>query len=1695
MEDPIVSSRFRTLCSLFLVLSGGLLAAPSPSTAQCQRTLRADVIAFDQVFYWNRMGAFHPQGMMYALSHDVFPTSVDPNDEKISNSCAGGACSAGGVRLRSDKRPRPLVLRMNVGDCLQIHFRNLLDPVRRDNQQVATRDASFHAIGMQVVESIRDDGSNVGENGNAGNGVVPTGGSAEYVLYAEREGQHAVYSTGASTTGEGDGGQMNAGLFGAIVVEPRGSKWYRSQITGKEMERISSGDPRIIDYDATFPLNHSRAGLPVLEMLLGNRIVHSDLTAIIGGEFLDGYPDNPVYPKREQPFREFVIIYHDEIGARQAFEKIFDDRELHHTLHSVRDAFAINYGTGGIGAEILANRLGVGPMLDCPECKYEEFFLSAWTVGDPAMVVDLPADQSNPKEGKRATQAFYPDDPSNVYHSYLMDHLKFRILHGGSKEHHVHHQHTHQWLYAPDSDESAYLDSQAIGPGASFTLEMVHNGSGNRNQAVGDSIFHCHFYPHFAQGMWAMWRVHDVFENGFRRLPDGEILAGTPTPGVVPLPGLAMAPMPGAQVTIAPDPLLPTLGGQVKINGKFVRELADGDVDGNPGYPYWVPGIAGRRPPHPPLDTIDDGGLARHVVLKGESIHVETRLDFTKEIEEMLALELDEQGEPIEKVAMKFHEQRRHESTTPEGSPAFFTTNGSSRAPGAPFADPCIDDAGNPVGGPINEKGYADPARTYKAADIQLDVIFNKAGWHFPQQRILTLWNDVEKTFSGERAPEPLFFRANSRECLEYQLTNLVPNIYELDDFQVRTPTDILGQHIHLVKFDVLASDGAANGFNYEDGSFSPDEVAERAHALRAYNNCIGDEVNGGDPRDGTIECPVLEAHPFFGAGPGGRFLGAQTTVQRWYADEVLNLTGDDRTLRTVFTHDHFGPSTHQQTGLYAGLVIEPDGSTWRDPDSGAIFGNRDDGGPTSWRADILTENDRDSYREFLVEFADFQLAYEAGSHPDLPSGRGPTFQLPWHGVARQPGEGYDVPEKAINPPGKKEVGLPFLLAKPDDCPVLEDDETGPADVGPPVPCPEAVSADDPGTMVANYRNEPVALRVYDPSNQRQAPGNAGDLSLAFSTRPTRADPDLNIQPGFYPPLTPNLHPRDPYTPMMQAFEHDKVQIRVLVGAHEEGHNFSVNGMKWLFEPSWGDSGYRNSQMMGISEHFELEIPQLVKNPLLSTQDYLWAAGSATDDLWNGLWGLFRVFRGSSAEILKLPNNPAGGKPTAPGEEANFDGVCPRNAPVRSFEVVAVAASTALPGGELVYNSRTGPNGHGPLTDPTAILYVRASDLDNNDRLRPGVPIEPLILRANAGDCIELELRNGLSDLAEVNDRWGFNTLPMLIEDFNNNQIRPSMKVGLHSQLVFTDVSRYDGNNVGLNQIRTANVGQTVKYQWYAGDIFINDAGIVEATPIEFGATNLIPADRIKHPSKGAIGALIIEPKGAVWVEDSDLATCGAPGLARCSRAGATVSPGDFSEFFEPFREFVVIFQDDVNMRCDGCGSDPLDTDAVPNLAESDDPEDSGQKALNYRTEPMWFRYGYDPDADLGFTGDLVITNILTNAQVGGDPVTPVFQARPGAPVRMRVLDPGGHARNHVFQVHGHVWQQEPYTANSTRIGDNPLSLWEGAKMGHGPTNHFDAVLEGGAGGAFAVEGDYLFRDHSSFLFDGGLWGILRVKE
>src|SRR6478672_11735740 len=186
MPSSFLRARRRPPCAapLLLVLTSLLLLTlPGAVRAQttCARTLTADVVAFDQVFFWNRFGAVQPQGMMYALRRDVVPIS-------------GTVLSPGNVRLRSDKRPRPIVLRMNVGDCLRISFQNFLANLRRDEVQSATRQASIHVVGMQWSLINLDDGSYVGANPS---GLANIAQKVTYQLYAEHEGEHVLYSLGA----------------------------------------------------------------------------------------------------------------------------------------------------------------------------------------------------------------------------------------------------------------------------------------------------------------------------------------------------------------------------------------------------------------------------------------------------------------------------------------------------------------------------------------------------------------------------------------------------------------------------------------------------------------------------------------------------------------------------------------------------------------------------------------------------------------------------------------------------------------------------------------------------------------------------------------------------------------------------------------------------------------------------------------------------------------------------------------------------------------------------------------------------------------------------------------------------------------------------------------------------------------------------------------------------------------------------------------------------------------------------------------------------------------------------------------------------------------------------------------------------------------------------------------------------------
>lgn len=1997
-----------------------VLASSSISTAEvlCSRTITVDVAAIDTALVFNRLGAQNVNAMVYALRRDVI--NVD-SDLTLNN---GGAAVPGRLALRPDKRPRPITIRAAEGDCLTVNFSNLLTPVANPfdpvapgvqgqnpdllpvDEQTAGRFAGIHFQGLELLNGIADDSSYVGENPNS---LVPAGGSATYRVYAARQGTFPISSYGATFGSEGLQGSNAGGLFGVVTVEPRGAKFYRSQVTEEEMRLTTvgaTGDGHpTLDYEKTYPnsepwISEGKAGLPVLNMLTaGNELVHTDINAIVTGPggaanpffSASAYPlesagkRNPTVPNRLQPFREFTVVFHDEVATQQAFPFWYTapggDTALlpwKYLLEGVKDGFMINYGSGGIGSEIIANRLGVGPMHDCLGCNYEEFFLTSFTVADPAMVVDVPAntglESCRPDTGAgcadvgpKASFAFYPEDPANIHHSYMNDAVRFRNVHVGSEQH-IFHLHNHQWLFSANDDDANYLDAQGVGPGSGYTYEINFGGSGNRNKSAGDAIFHCHFYPHFAQGMWEHWRHHDVFEAGTllevsggaaafhtapfalgigkpaagaRALPDGEIAAGTPIPALVPLPGRPLAPMPAPGVTVKANPnrVVPSAShatgpepdGKVPVGSlASVPRNPDGSlaIGRNPGYPFWIAGIediVGQRPPTPPLDMDQgtggfDGGLPRHAIdgyaAGGQDASTVSLIDFSKEVLRAKGVFYPEGGTDLEKLAMDFHGLTRcHNTFFPDGGAANcaltttstgaklktggFITNGYRDAdingpgipvqPGSPYHEPCVDDTGKRLisGTKGNffssalQAAAADPAtktttvgpaafgankpRVYAATNLQFDVVLNKVGYHYPQQRIVSLWEDAIPVIDKKKPPEPLVMRLNTLDCAMYKHTNLVPKTYEMDDYQVRTPTDIIGQHIHLPKWDLTTTDGSANGWNYEDGTLSPGYVKEKIEAINAAEDDGFPKVAGAGSGAFSLPAGNLEAkpHPFFwgvlkdprAACPDGPFCGARVTLQRWFADPVLNRDHKDRGLGIIFTHDHYGPSTHQQIGLYATVLTEPVGSKWAHNETGTQLGDRVkpaaliinpgnlpasrgdggriDGGPTSWQAQILPPGSADAFREFYFEYSDFQHAYlpgvYVGAGPDGQPLPGATPLDRVQGVAIA-----DAFRHAVNPPARAQNTPVF----PD---LVLEVAGGVEPFCPERPCPQAISVQDPGVLVTNYRMEPVSDRVFDPNKigpdgnfGTQADGLRGDLAFAFQTRTDRAIPQLNTKfglapPGYSAPTAPAvgkfpinqsgaIFPGDPFTPMIRAYAGDRVRVKIQAGGHEEEHGFTIHGLKWLQggsgHGSSPTSGWRNAQAAGISEQFTFSSPV---TPVLGekgiTSDHLFTAGAGIDGWWNGQWGVMRSYDFRRSDLARLPNSLV---PFVIANPLDFKllgkAVCPKTAPDRNYDVTAVLANDVLPsvpgvviqtlgetdplgglagmtfgeevasttsldpgGGTLLYNPRpavipevTLPEdgggfitvgGHtGPLHDPTAILYVRTQDIDPvTGKLKAGVAPDPIVIRAAAGDCVNVTLRNRLPGDLNANgffddnpDLPGFATLqgvtkrrstPEGTTTFNNNLVRPSSHVGLHPQLVAYDITRDDGTNVGVNGCPLGNcrsafaIPETVRpggskiITWYAGDLAAVKSGTISIlgvtinkvrlnpTPVEFGGVSLSPADRIKQGQKGLYGSLVIEPKGSNWVEDAD-----DPLASRKIRTAATVDPTPASpNSGDEFRDFSLLLSKHLSMRwADGRPVEHLNGEGhgIP-----EDSQDSGQMAFNYGSEPMWFRFGVSPNAPFGAAGcgtaapsecfgdvpnsheaysNALLINQGTLAsnspEEAGDPATPVFEVAPGQEARIRLTSASTTTRGTTFHLHGHVWQRAPYKVGpsgfpSQSIGDNPLSMYLGAQESITGQQHFDIRLPS-AGGSNAIAGDYLFRDIAGMGNADGLWGILRVK-
>ncbi|MBO2946024.1 multicopper oxidase domain-containing protein [Paenibacillus sp. F411] len=548
-------------------------------------------------------------------------------------------------------------------------------------------------------------------------------------------------------------------------------------------------------------------------------------------------------------------------------------------------------------------------------------------------------------------------------------------------------------------------------------------------------------------------------------------------------------------------------------------------------------------------------------------------------------------------------------------------------------------------------------------------------------------------------------------------------------------------------------------------------------------------------------------------------------------------------------------------------------------------------------------------------------------------------------------------------------------------------------------------SHDDPGAMGINYSNEPLQFRLTHPDS---------DPAYVFSSW---------------------VH-GDPATPMLNTYNGDPVRIRLLQGSHEESHSFNLHRQRWRMERGDLDSDLVDQQHIGISESFTLEFS--IEG--IGDFDMLYHFGSI-DDIWLGNWGILRTFEERVPHLIPLPDRqmprrrtkalpePNGKRPPKPSGEENVP--APPGAPVRKYEVVALQTP-------VIYNDFGDQ-------DPFSIIFALKENVEEiiDSSLNP----EPLIIRGNVGEIIEVTLFNTLDDLKFPPDDQLYPGVPI------NVLHRPSKRISLHTQLLQYDVRFSDGATVGFNPDQTIAPGEQITYRWYI-DQQIGAVGLVDM------------ADIRNHRHHGAFGMLITEPRGSTYLHHVTREPLSTGSQAIILNGGNS------------FREYCILMHDGVRLyNKDGVLIlDPEPVIRVDAEEETEDFEDQGSRGFNYRAERFKNRLIANPDISLVFS-----------STVHGDPATPLFLAYPGDPVVIRFIFMSDRARAHTFVLHGHQWLRSDDDINSQLV-----SFQGQISVGH--TDDFP--IQYGAGGFLGKPGDYLYRSGNiRWDIELGVWGIFRVLE
>ncbi|MDQ1738025.1 MAG: hypothetical protein QOH56_4276 [Pseudonocardiales bacterium] len=724
-------------------------------------------------------------------------------------------------------------------------------------------DYGIHIDGLEFNTS--SSGDSIGNNPSS---AVPRGATMSYRFAVPNdprmEGAHYLHP------GPGYRSAVNHGLFGALVIEPPGSTYWNASKAGMPQD---SGWEAIIK-----PAGTDVACMPALRSV-----------ATCG-------------------FREAALLHHEIGNDNETVLDKFNKNvpQVDETTGSYRPgAFALNYRS-----EPFRNRL-------LQFSKEKSHAYSSYTFGDPA---------------------------TPMPRGYLSDPTKIRLLHAGGEKFHIYHLHGggDRWRYNPVADTtynyadtglrkdpetqlspSQRLDSQSMGPGESYNLE-IEGGAGGVQQSSGDFLFHCHIAKHYVSGMWSFWRVYSTLQPDLVPLPDRP----------APLPAVDSSQLIGKtfnDTTITKDnledwirPQLPPSG--VPQSGQDPT-VWDWKTSGTPDAPVYLGA---------PLDPTRTADSANVIAGQPNALAVDA-------------------GNLIGNRPKILFDQTN-------GRPAYplFRTNVGKRPPFTPAGHTGAPWLGNNTA--QNAKSATDPwakrsdglCPNGRKVDTFNVVAIGKSIRRSPtlvdpEGKIFVLAKDKQDVLDGTKPDDPLAIRMNQGECGAVTLTNEIPDSSAFDGWSKTT------MHIHHVQFDVQGSDGVSAGFAFEH-SVRPYQVSDsqlvaearkgsQVLQLSSVTKFIGTDSNANPIKpwiavgEGTDSIDIHQIVAVDAAAKtvtladglqsdhaASEWAGSEFIQYRWYPDVVLD---------NIFWHDHVDGIHGWGHGLVGQLIVEPSGSTYHDPVTG----------------------------------------------------------------------------------------------------------------------------------------------------------------------------------------------------------------------------------------------------------------------------------------------------------------------------------------------------------------------------------------------------------------------------------------------------------------------------------------------------------------------------------------------------------------------------------------------------------------------------------------------------------------------------------------------------------------------------------------------------------------------------------------